>query len=93
MVQLPTCYNIHSNVYAVALVSEACGVPNATNPYVPCCVKGDYCMSDGICHFTHPQSGATGYYSADCTDPTFSDPACIKRCSMAPMPPTESVNG
>ncbi|KAL3472470.1 hypothetical protein BJX99DRAFT_262255 [Aspergillus californicus] len=55
-----------------------CGITNITNPYMTCCVPGEYCMSDSICHFTNSTGG--GYYCADCTDPTLRDPTCATRC-------------
>ncbi|KAF2121335.1 hypothetical protein BDV96DRAFT_594545 [Lophiotrema nucula] len=48
-----------------------CGVTNATNPRVPCCWKGDTCLSDGICIYTHSLDGGSGYTAAGCTDSGF----------------------
>ncbi|OGM47438.1 hypothetical protein ABOM_002647 [Aspergillus bombycis] len=74
-----SCYALHAGKISSNFeVDSACGVANSTNPHVQCCVKGDYCMSNGICHYKH--SGGSGYYAADCTDPTLQDPACMTRC-------------
>ncbi|RAK95891.1 uncharacterized protein BO80DRAFT_459402 [Aspergillus ibericus CBS 121593] len=77
------CYALHNAVAGRAPmlnpVDVPCGITNATHPYVTCCVRGDYCMSHGICHYINPQ-GQNGYYAADCTDPKMQDPACMTRC-------------
>ncbi|KAE8138618.1 hypothetical protein BDV38DRAFT_244136 [Aspergillus pseudotamarii] len=73
------CYTLHSGKISSNFdVDSACGVANSTHPYVQCCVKGDYCMSNGICQYQN--DGVPGYYAADCTDPTLQDPACMTRC-------------
>ncbi|KAB8071635.1 hypothetical protein BDV29DRAFT_178832 [Aspergillus leporis] len=75
-----SCYTLHGGrIQPNFEVDAPCGVTNSTHPHVPCCVKGDYCMSNGICHFIN-QKGGRGYYAADCTDPTLQDPACMTRC-------------
>ncbi|KAE8353794.1 hypothetical protein BDV28DRAFT_147732 [Aspergillus coremiiformis] len=51
-----------------------CGVQNFTNPHVPCCQQGDYCMTNAICYWS--SVGDFGYYAAGCTDPTLQDPNC-----------------
>ncbi|KAF4632998.1 hypothetical protein G7Y89_g5122 [Cudoniella acicularis] len=60
--------------------TSPCGPVNDTNQVVPCCVNGDYCMSDGFCYYTHSLSGGSGYYVASCTDPTYLSPVCQNRC-------------
>jgi len=58
-----------------------CGSPNTTTPYVPCCASGDYCLADGLCHYTHSANGGSGYYAGGCTDPTWKDSAaCPHLC-------------
>lgn len=58
-----------------------CGQSNTTTPYVPCCASGDYCLTNGLCHYTHSLDGGSGYYAAGCTDKTFKDTtACPQLC-------------
>ncbi|KAL2827765.1 hypothetical protein BDW59DRAFT_143803 [Aspergillus cavernicola] len=76
---METCYSMHRGILSKNAATIPCGVTNTTNPHVTCCVRGDYCMSDSICHFSNP-NGDEGYYRADCTDPTLRDPACATRC-------------
>ncbi|KAB8207750.1 hypothetical protein BDV34DRAFT_65314 [Aspergillus parasiticus] len=79
-----SCYSLHSGKISPNFDADSpCGIPNATYPHVQCCVKGDYCMSNGICHFSKSNSD-NGYYTADCTDPTLQDPACMNRCGSQP---------
>jgi hypothetical protein len=66
--------------------TSPCGPVNNTNPVVPCCVNGDYCMSDGFCHYTHSEEGGSGYYSASCTDPTYESHVCQNRCGKKAVP-------
>ncbi|KAL4874996.1 hypothetical protein BJY04DRAFT_202900 [Aspergillus karnatakaensis] len=76
---MDACYSMHKGIISKNVASIPCGVTNNTNPYVTCCVRGDYCMSDSVCHFKNPD-GNEGYYRADCTDPTLQSPACATRC-------------
>src|ERR1700761_1661139 len=81
---MPACYqkmngDLLSNDNWQSIISP-CGPVNDTNKVVPCCYNGDYCMSDGICHYTHSLVGGSGYYVAGCTDPYFSDPVSQNRC-------------
>lgn len=58
-----------------------CGSTNTTTPNVPCCASGDYCLADGLCHYTHSANGGSGYYAAGCTDRTWKDTAaCAHLC-------------
>ncbi|RHZ47800.1 uncharacterized protein CDV56_104100 [Aspergillus thermomutatus] len=52
---------------------------NSIHPHVPCCVSGDYCLSNSICLGTNSKNESF-YYTADCTDQTLTDPACVPRC-------------
>ena len=45
-----------------------------------CCVPGDICGADSICHFNHAIAFTSGYYLGGCTDPTFTDPICAQQC-------------
>ncbi|KAL4977174.1 hypothetical protein BDW66DRAFT_132992 [Aspergillus desertorum] len=75
---MDACYSMHKGIISKNVAVIPCGVTNKTNPHVTCCVRGDYCMSDSICHWNN--TGSDGYYRADCTDPTLQDPACATRC-------------
>ena len=57
-----------------------CGVRNSTHPNVPCCWRGDTCMSDGLCTYPHSLPGGSGYYAAGCTNSGFGD-GCRSLCS------------
>ncbi|KAF2674176.1 hypothetical protein BT63DRAFT_419483 [Microthyrium microscopicum] len=81
---MATYYLNHKNILGKS-ASIPCGVTNSTTPYVPCCVKGDTCMSDGICQYTHSLAGGTGFYVSDCTDATFGASTCKKACSSNPV--------
>ena len=66
-----------------------CGGSEASeSEIVPCCKKGDVCMSDNICYFNHlpPKGHFSGYYIAGCTDETLKDPACTMVCSITQRP-------
>ncbi|KAL2837182.1 hypothetical protein BJY01DRAFT_251601 [Aspergillus pseudoustus] len=76
---MDACYSMHKGIISKNVAVIPCGVTNTTNPHVTCCVRGDWCMSDSICHFNNTE-GESGYYRADCTDPTLTDPACATRC-------------
>ncbi|KAL3456095.1 hypothetical protein BJX64DRAFT_271251 [Aspergillus heterothallicus] len=78
---MDACYSMHKGIISKNVAVIPCGVTNTTNPHVTCCVRGDWCMSDSICHFNNTDGGGgSGYYRADCTDPTLTDPACATRC-------------
>lgn len=71
--------------------SSPCGPINETNPVVPCCANGDYCLSDNICAYTsHSNVGGSGYYSAGCSNGTIMDngssSACSNRCADTGLP-------
>ncbi|KAE8141667.1 hypothetical protein BDV38DRAFT_237302 [Aspergillus pseudotamarii] len=79
-----SCYSLHSDRISSNFDADLpCGIPNSTYPHVQCCVKGDYCMSNGICHY-YKNNSDQGYYTADCTDPTLQDSACMTRCGAQP---------
>lgn len=49
-----------------------------------CCVRGDVCLSDSICHFMHSLDNVSGYYIiGGCTDEVYSDPACSRHCGRS----------
>ena len=75
-----TCYTVglnfvtSSNQYFPCTATDGSG--NAS-----CCYAGDYCMEDGICHYTHEVEGGTGYYLGGCTDADWQSDSCHKECS------------
>jgi hypothetical protein len=89
---MEACYSMHKGIISKNVAVIPCGITNTTNPHVTCCVRGDWCMSDSICHFNNTD-GDSGYYRADCTDPTLQDPACATRCGEScPSPTRECEN-
>ncbi|KAK7936018.1 hypothetical protein PG985_001513 [Apiospora marii] len=59
-----------------------CGVFNATTKVLPCCTKGDTCLSNVLCRVSGGKhaGNTSGYYRPGCTDPNFPDPFCRKQC-------------
>ncbi|THC89636.1 hypothetical protein EYZ11_010912 [Aspergillus tanneri] len=59
---------------------------------MPCCVVGDYCLSDNICSYTHTLIGGSGYYSAGCSanaedfGDTENVSVCAERCAGTRYP-------
>jgi hypothetical protein len=90
---MDACYSMHKGIISKNVAVIPCGVTNTTNPHVTCCVRGDWCMSDSICQFNNTD-GDSGYYRADCTDPTLQDPACATRCGEScPLPANAKTAG
>lgn len=46
-----------------------------------CCVTGDTCGEDSLCHFTKDVANTSGYYLGGCTDQSYTDPVCQGVCS------------
>ena len=46
-----------------------------------CCVTGDTCGEDSLCHFTKDIANTSGYYLGGCTDQSYNDPVCQGVCS------------
>jgi hypothetical protein len=69
------------------IVSDCAETPCGANSSVVtggaqlCCVNGDVCGADNICHFTKNIPNTSGFYLGGCTDPTWTDPACQQHCS------------
>jgi hypothetical protein len=68
-----------------------CGPLNTTTSVLPCCVPGDFCLSNNICMYTHSQAGGSGYYTAGCSNRDFSSSAttvsaCSNRCCESFQP-------
>ncbi|KFY53720.1 hypothetical protein V497_08286 [Pseudogymnoascus sp. VKM F-4516 (FW-969)] len=61
--------------------SSPCSGSKSDSGVSLCCVPGDTCGADSICHFTRRVENASGFYLGGCTDPTFQDPLCAGQCS------------
>jgi hypothetical protein len=61
---------------------------NATTGHSTCCQPGATCYSNGVCEWTWPR-GVHDWLRVGCTDETWDDPACLKRCvkSKYTLPP------
>lgn len=46
-----------------------------------CCVSGDICGEDSLCHFNKLIANTSGYYLGGCTDQSYNDPVCQGVCS------------
>jgi hypothetical protein len=74
-----TCWSTNkSDTFEIADYAP-CGPLNSTNPRVSCCSKGDQCLSNSICHRDGSSHGASGYYTAGCTDRAYGA-GCSNRC-------------
>lgn len=83
------CYYKLDNPIAHNPPSNPCGAVSSTSNFFACCVAGDSCLEDGICHTPKPLNApdvASGYYMGGCTDPTWSSPACAPQCSDLNVP-------
>jgi hypothetical protein len=74
-----TCWGTNANGTVEHANFAPCGPLNSTNPQVSCCARGDQCLSDNICHRDGSSKGASGYYTAGCTDEAYG-PGCSNRC-------------
>ncbi|KAK7936017.1 hypothetical protein PG985_001512 [Apiospora marii] len=79
------CYNFNIDKFGTTWttytpLSSPCGPLNATTPVLPCCNRGDTCLSDILCHTPDPHEGTSGYYRPGCTDPNFPESACRTQC-------------
>lgn len=67
-----------------------CGIVTPTSNFTSCCVSGDTCLADGLCHYAHPMPDAptveTGYYMGGCTDRSYSAASCPTSCSDLRLP-------
>jgi hypothetical protein len=84
----PVCYERQLESSGVTIVDHSdvyrpCQASNNASANFQCCYAGDSCLEGGICNYTHPRSGGTGYYIAGCTDPSFTDPSCPTHCGKA----------
>ena len=78
-----SCYEIDSN--AIELRDKSfvpCNTNMASSATTQqCCQSGDTCLGSSICHFTHPQEKASGFYVGGCIQEAFPGPVCSKQCS------------
>ena len=63
-----------------------CGNFNSTDPVVPCCIKRDICLTNGICSYQKSLIGASGYYVAGCTASSGLCPGFPNRCTSHVLP-------
>ncbi|KAE9367703.1 hypothetical protein N431DRAFT_561598 [Stipitochalara longipes BDJ] len=84
------CYGKSNSAVEHIGSANPCSVVTPTTNFTSCCVVGDTCLENGICHYTHPVPDPpvveTRYYMGGCTDPTFSSPACAPQCSDLEAP-------
>lgn len=55
--------------------------PQGNSGFYSCCVTGDTCVGNSICHFTHSQTDGSGFYLAGCTDKSYQNLLCTNHCS------------
>ena len=70
------CYNIDGSINTF---SWPCN--NGTAGHSTCCEPGATCWSNGVCAVPNP-GHEPDYLRVGCTDPTWNDPACLKRCEQ-----------
>jgi hypothetical protein len=82
------CYCVRDNdIFDCSSTETACGNASSVDTGAQlCCVNGDQCGADSICHFAKPIANTSGYYLGGCTDPTYNDPVCQKHCSQYHIP-------
>ena len=75
-----TCYQRANGKIQDAFEGTPCGDPNSGSP-IACCQKGDTCLPNHFCYFSHTLPGASQFYVAPCTDPQHRNTdACTDRC-------------
>ncbi|KAL9598021.1 MAG: hypothetical protein Q9219_004777 [cf. Caloplaca sp. 3 TL-2023] len=74
------CYVRHGG-HVEPWTQSPCGDPQ--DGVQACCERGDFCMENSICLFTHPNDikNTSGYYTGGCTDRNFNDPVCSRQCT------------
>ena len=78
-----SCYGYNNNaVFHADGQGEYCEEINSENPIAACCVKGDTCLANSICQYSHSLPGGSGYYAAGCSDPSFGAP-CVELCGTS----------
>lgn len=79
-----TCYCVRDSVvFDCSSTESACGGASSVDSGAQlCCVNGDQCGKDSICHFTKSIPNTSGYYLGGCTHPTYQDQVCQRHCSQ-----------
>lgn len=78
-VQEPACWQLANSTSLYTYPSSTlCG--DSTKGIVFCCFGTDICVQGGICHFTRQAENTSGYYLAGCTDGSYEDTKCSKKC-------------
>jgi hypothetical protein len=48
---------------------------------ITCCEDGDFCLSNGLCRYSHSEVGGSGFYAGGCSDKAYKDSSCPALCS------------
>jgi hypothetical protein len=77
------CYCIRDNdIFDCSTTETVCGIASSVDSGAQlCCVAGDQCGIDSVCHLSKQIAITSGYYLGGCTNPTYNDPVCQKHCS------------
>lgn len=87
-----TCYCENAGqIVECGMDSSPCSGSKSDSGVSLCCVPGDTCGADSICHFTRRVEDASGFYLGGCTDPTFQDPLCAGQCCKFIHGPSHSL--
>jgi hypothetical protein len=81
-----TCYVLNAGRISTNVNWWPCGDLNSTTTSVPCCYAGDYCLTNGLCHYTHSLDGGSGYYAGACTNSGDAGPGCPNLCTDQNVP-------
>ncbi|KAJ5710580.1 hypothetical protein N7488_004736 [Penicillium malachiteum] len=57
-----------------------CGNYESDDGNYACCKKGHQCLDDLLCYAPCSEDGASGFYTAACTDQTYGSTACNQHC-------------
>jgi hypothetical protein len=76
------CYGIDGTPYATLDRYIPCNATSAASGgHTSCCAPGDNCLTNGLCQGAIDNARkANIFWRNGCTDPTWNDPACAKRC-------------
>lgn len=81
------CYrNSYGEILNQTGKDSPCGTPNSTDPIIPCCAKGDLCLTNGFCSYQKSLVGGSGYYVAGCTASSGLCPTYPNRCTSQFLP-------
>ncbi|QDS76755.1 hypothetical protein FKW77_001607 [Venturia effusa] len=76
----PQCY-VKINNAVVANNWKICGKQSDPTQNLQCCADGDFCLSNGLCQYSHSELGASGYYAGGCTSQDYRDSSCPQLCN------------